>query len=222
MPDSSRTPFKGPSNDTPDIGSSFPASQVLQQGSAAVMDREYEFFVTTEEPHQPEGVERGRIRRLVMRNFFETKLADPQKRASENSSAGTIMSQRQLRSRFRLSEMGNGSRVTRCRRKNDKTEARKGKERRSQTKRTNLELTMSSTDAEDDVSKTHNQSGSPLEEGLCRKRNKSDRKVEDKRLVLKINPKSNSFDPFDVLPVPGTLQLDMLFQLCESFDSETP
>lgn len=35
------------------------------------------------------------------------------------------------------------------------------------------------------------------------------------RLVLKINPNAHRFDPFDVLPVQGSPQLDLLFKLCE-------
>lgn len=79
-------------------------AEVLEENST--MDREYEFFVTTEEPHQPEGNDRGRIRRVVMRNFFETKWSDPSSNASEHNSKETVQKKTNLKSRFRLPKPG--------------------------------------------------------------------------------------------------------------------
>lgn len=172
------------------------------------MDRQYEFFVTTNEPHQPVGVERGLIRRLVMRNFFDTKWAGPKNNASEHNSASAVMAQRQLRSRFRLAEAGEGRRATKCRgRMSKEEEQRQGYSR----------VKEKPAGADDEMSTTNSPKESPTKLGdSYKERRQNDRKAENMGLVLKINPSSHRFDPFNVLPVPGTPGLDFLFQLCES------
>lgn len=175
------------------------------------MAREYEFFVSTNEPHQPEGAERGMIRRLVMRNFFETKLAGRQASTSENNSASTVMAKKQLKSRFRLPKPEQAKEM---KRRDSKQEQDTPKQRRPKVRRTLSGV----TDAGEIPRSEKCLTGSPKElatqeEG--RREETVKEKKHSKRLVLKINPNSHRFDPFDVLPVPGTPQLDILFKLCK-------
>lgn len=72
------------------------------------MDREFEFFVTTQEPHRPDEKERNRIRQLVMRNFIETKWSKGNDNASENISNVTVQKKTALKSKFRLPKPGQG------------------------------------------------------------------------------------------------------------------
>jgi hypothetical protein len=169
--------------------------------------------VTTEEPHQPEGVERGKIRRLVMRNFFETKSAGPQTNASEHSSASTVMAKKQLKNRFRLPKSGEDMKDPGSKRREGKIEGGKGKGKRPQGSRKTSGASQRSTLTNEGRSirgspaKTKN-GGTEL---LA-----SDLETTDTRLILRIEPSAHRFDPFDVLPVPGTQQLDTLFKLCKS------
>lgn len=68
-------------------------------------EREYEFFVTTEEPHHVEGQDRGRLRRVVMKNFFESQRYGEAKK-SEHHSKETVQKKTNLKSRFRLPKPG--------------------------------------------------------------------------------------------------------------------
>lgn len=196
-----------------------PTTRPIKNEPNTTMDREYEFFVTTEEPHQPEGVERGLIRRLVMRNFFETKWAGPQKNSSENNSASTVMAKTQLKNRFRLSKMGEEKREPRSRTEPRDDDGRTTP-RRPRASRVNSGRTESSVGADEEMSqmsRTSSRKNSPTEEeGGNIKQKRTSGKARDLRLILKINPSTHRFDPFDVLPVPGTPQLDTLFKLCEN------
>jgi hypothetical protein len=197
---------------SPDVSPST-GLQATRHVPSPSMEREYEFFVTTEEPHQPEGVERGKIRRLVMRNFFDTKSAGPQTNSSEHSSASTVMAKKQLKSRFRLSSSGGNSKWVQSKRRELKEEESKEKGKRPQTSRKNpgaserSTLTNDARSTRDSPAKLQDVSDS-LQDNTA--------ESADRRLILKIDPSANRFDPFDVLPVPGTQQLDTLFKLCES------
>lgn len=193
-------------------------SQLLEQGSPSEMDREYEFFVTTQEPHQPEGVERGLIRRLVMRNFFEAKWAGLHKNASEHNSASTVMAGKQLKSRFRLSKIVDGSREAKVKRREFKIQEKPERQKRPRALRTDSSMTEASLVAEEQKSKRDSRKNSLVEYKDTRRRrnNKSNEIGRDKRLLLRVCPSAHRFDPFDVLPVPGTPQLDTLFKLCKS------
>jgi hypothetical protein len=176
------------------------------------MEREYEFFVTTDEHHQPEGQERGLIRRLVMRNFFETKWSGPSNNSSELNSASTVQSKQRLRSRFRLPKPGQEftqQKSTVKRRKPDKPGIGDGDKREGRTRNTRTQSGVSETSEPSIASCSGSGRASPVD-GEC---------VESgnprPRILLKINPGSHRFDPFDVLPVPGSPQLDTLFKLCE-------
>ena len=176
------------------------------------MDREYEFFVTTDEPHQPDGPERGLIRRLVMRNFFETKWSGPTTNSSEHNSASTVQARTNLRSRFRLPKPGQEQHDLKAKAK-CKTERRGSREEGERKERrpgSARKLSgLSDVSERSNRSKASSRKASPDGiEGVEGGKSKS-------RLVLKINPSAHRFDPFDVLPVPGSPQLDMLFKLCK-------
>jgi hypothetical protein len=175
------------------------------------MAREYEFFVSMDEPHQPEGVERGMIRRLVMRNFFETKSAGPQPSTSENNSASTVMAKQQLKSRFRLPKPAH---ETKAKRRDSKQEQGVAKRKRPRTTRTFSGATDTSELSESGKSLASSpKQVSTEEEGQSTEIR--DTEKQGRRLVLKIDPGAHRLDPFDVLPIPGTPQLDVLFKLCK-------
>ncbi|KAF1994041.1 hypothetical protein P154DRAFT_625002 [Amniculicola lignicola CBS 123094] len=204
-------------------GEADPAVDQLAGLSDKEMDREYEFFVTTEEPHQPEGQERGLIRRLVMRNFFESKWAGPSTNTSESNSASTVQSRGSLKSRFRLPKpgqeftepkvKGKAKGMRRERGKSaEESEDRDRRERRPRACRTGSGKSGNGGD-EGIGSRGESQRTSPVEGGEdgvagCLR--------SKPRILLKINPSAHRFDPFDVLPVPGTPGLDMLFKLYRS------
>jgi hypothetical protein len=207
-------PPKTPSNKhTKSIDVSSPScpQPTPHEGSSST-DRAYEFFVTTEEPHQPEGVERGMIRRLVMRNFFETKSAGSQTSTSEYSSASTVMAKKQLKGRFRLSKQKDDKTDFTTKRWDGKDEDGKGKGKRPQTSRKASGASAVSGLSND----TRSTRGSPARSDKHAEwLHTSDVESVDRKFVLKIDPGAHCFDPFDVLPVPGSRQLDMLFKLCE-------
>lgn len=188
------------------------------QQSSGNMEREYEFFVTTDEPHQPDGPERGRIRRLVMRNFFESKWSDPTNNSSENSSASTVQAKKNLKSRFRLPKPGQDVEPKKSKAKTTSARRNSREEAEKREKRPKISRTQSGTsDPYDASSKSRTSSGrgSPINiaEGGVTDAGTSHQKP---RLLLKINPNAHRFDPFDVLPVQGSPQLDMLFKLYKS------
>ena len=183
------------------------------QDTMAMLGREYEFFVTTEEPHQPEGTDRGLIRRLVMRNFFETKGAGAENSTSAHNSASTVMAKQQLKSRFRLSKIGQESPRTKNKGRNGKEEPVKAKRKRPKASRTLSSSTKGSEFTEGDTSMAGSPSISPgTEEASATGKSKDNRRSQS--TLSKIDLGAHRFDPFDVLPVPGTPQLDMLFKLC--------
>jgi hypothetical protein len=192
----------------------FELSSILVNNSRMTLpDKEYEFFVTTDEPHQPEGTDRGLIRRLVMRNFFDTKGEGPQNKACENNSASTVMAKKQLKSRFRLSKVGQEMAETTGKRTCSKEGSGTAKKKRPKALKNLSGFSDASGAMDSPTSFNSSPAGFLTDEehfgsgtGMCKSR--------DHRIVLKINPSARCFDPFDVLPVPGTPQLDTLFKLC--------
>lgn len=178
-----------------------------------VLDREYEFFITTDEPQQPDGVRRGLIRRLVMRNFIETRSVGSGNNISEQNSAKTIQAKTQLKSRFRLSKAGQQGYETTSRRRKSKEESNTGVVNRPSNKRIITVEANGIEGIEQEIGVDRSLSGQSMDVDLVMK---SSRKRQDQSIVLKINPSSHRFDPFDVLPIPGTRKLDMLFKLCTS------
>ncbi|KAF2821065.1 hypothetical protein CC86DRAFT_397570 [Ophiobolus disseminans] len=174
-------------------------------------EREYEFFVTTDKPHQPEGTDRGLIRRLVMRNFFEAKGAEPQINISEHHSATTVLAKKQLKSRFRLSKVEEHKIGVKSRRRDCIEGTDTAKRTRSRPLRTLSSGTNGSDLVQGDASMTSGPKRVPKHDEHL-----GGEKRNDDRALLKTNPGAHRFDPFDVLPVPGTPQLDMLFKLYRS------
>ncbi|KAH7071867.1 hypothetical protein BKA63DRAFT_446579 [Paraphoma chrysanthemicola] len=193
--------------------SSQPPDLSNQEDIMGLSDREYEFFVTTDEPHQPEGTDRGLIRRTVMRNFFEAKWAGSQNNTSEHNSASTVMAEKQLKSRFRLPKPGKESPESKVKRRDSNEEKGAVKRKRPKATRTVSRATDASEQAEAGKSLTGSPQGPSTDEN-----NESSKsgKRRDQRILLKMSPSSHRFDPFDVLPVPGTPQLDILFKLYKS------
>lgn len=181
----------------------------------ANMDREYEFFITTEEPHQPEGVERGRIRRLVMRNFFETKWSGPSNNSSKHHSASTVQAKTSLKSRFRLPKPGQETIDARAKPKCKKTPRRQSQE--EEEKKERRPGTTRKLSGLSDVSQLEAKRSASSRRASPAGRDAVEigKSEEETKLVLNINPNAHRFDPFDVLPVPGTPQLDILFRLCK-------
>jgi hypothetical protein len=173
--------------------------------NASGIKHEFEFFVSTSKPHQPEGLERGLIRRLVMRNFFEAKGAGLQTNTSESNSANTVMSRSRLKNRFRLAGP----------RKDGKDES---KEEATKVKRNGTKASRRSCRAMHAKKQTEERMGSSK---YLQKSGKeqSRTKIEEMKygnFPLCPNPNTHRVDPFDVLPIPGTLELDTLFKLCKT------
>lgn len=165
--------------------------------------REYEFFVVTSEPQQPEGMERSRIRRLVMRNVFESKASGPQTNALEYHSASTVMAEKHMKSRFRLSGLGQNN--------------NKGSRGKTffvkQTRPMAQGMTCGATAARYTTKDTSgSRRSSKIYEAQIELRMKQH---QDMRFRLNTNPNTHRFDSFDVLPIPGTPELDTLFNLCK-------
>jgi hypothetical protein len=195
--------------ETPDVSSSS-GKQARQHEPSS---RKYEFFVTTGEPHQPEGVERGKIRSLVMRNFFDAKSAGSQTNISEHSSASTALAKKQLKSRFRLSNSNDGNKEMMSMRRNSKEEENKGKGKRPSASRKTSVTSQKSAPTTDTRGIRASLAKSKQDDSNTQD---NDTEPADRNLILKVDPSPHRFDPFDVLPVPGTQQLDTLFKLCTS------
>jgi hypothetical protein len=193
-------------NSTPKLASHFSLSSQPTTEAAAVttMAREYEFFVTTTKPHLPDGAERGMIRRLVMRNFFETKTAALQVDKSEHSSATTVMARQQLSSRFRLQKSAN-ERETKGGKSKLKNGEGKGKGKRRSVPRATTEACLTNQVTGKKYSVTS---------GLGDKAKEEMTESTWKVPKLRLDPSAHRIDPFDILPIPGSPQFHMLFQLC--------
>lgn len=184
----------------------------LVDDTTTMARREFEFFVTTEEPHQPEGAQRGLIRRLVMRNFFDAKWSGIEREgeSSEQSSEATLKAKGSLKTRFRLGQVTKeggkrGDRIMK-RQRLEGEEQSVGKLGMVRTR------SSFSNGAQQDVKV----------KSLMRSRavaiaemddTAADEPKQKMRISVNISPSAHRFDPFDVLPVPGTQQLDLLFRL---------
>jgi hypothetical protein len=178
----------------------------------ATMDKEYEFFVTTDEPHQPEGSERGLIRRLVMRNFFETKWSGPEKNTSERNSKEAVRAKPNLKSRFRLPKPGQEIREPKTKPKSKSTERRTSEEvqkkpRSPRPVRKSAEHYLEGCNPNISRPRTRKSSTEEKNGGKARRPNG--------RMMLRPSPSAHRFDPFDVLPIAGSPQMDILLRLCE-------
>ena len=177
--------------------------------AATTMKREYEFFVTTGEPHQPNGAERGMIRRLVMRNFFDTKAATPQSNASEHSSASTAMAEKQLKNRFRLLKPTKEKKETKTRESETDNQKGKAKGKRPRAPRTTSNTAKASAHSGEEMSRRESTDWVASDGS-----NRKPYSLAVNKPMLELGLSAHRMDPFDVLPIPGTPELDMLFRLC--------
>ncbi|EUC40429.1 hypothetical protein COCMIDRAFT_9692 [Bipolaris oryzae ATCC 44560] len=170
------------------------------------MARQYEFFVTTTKPHLPNGAERGMIRRLVMRNFFDTKTPMPQMDIPEQSSATTVMARNQLSNRFRIQRSTHDNAT-----KGGKLMLRNGKGR-SKGKRRLSPIGTTEAYSMDQITRK----GYYMEKDAKERSREGTVESVLKIPKLRIDPSAHRIDPFDILPIPGTRHFDMLFQLYKS------
>ena len=177
--------------------------------AATTMNREYEFFVTTGEPHQPNCAERGMIRRLVMRNFFDSKAAAPQSNASKHSSASTAMAEKQLKNRFRLLKPAKEKKETKTRESETYNQKGKAKGKRPRAPRTTSSVAKASAHSGDETSRRES-----TDQGASDDSNRIPYGLALNKPMLELDLNAHRMDPFDVLPIPGTPELDMLFRLC--------
>ncbi|KAJ5028306.1 MgtA, cation transport ATPase [Bipolaris maydis] len=192
-------------NSSPNLASpSSPPDQLQSRdNSVTTMTRQYEFFVTTTKPHLPNGAERGMIRRLVMRNFFDTKTSAPQADIPEQSSATTVMTRNQLNSRFRIQRLKNDNAI-----KGGKLVSKNGKSK-SKGKRRSSPIHTTEGYVIDQISGKEHSTAKNAKERLREGTVELALKIHK----LRIDPSAHRIDPFDILPIPGTPHFDMLFQL---------
>ncbi|KAI4662883.1 uncharacterized protein J4E79_004194 [Alternaria viburni] len=164
------------------------------------MEREYEFFVTTDKPYNPAGAERCMIRRLVMRNHFDMKMAGPQINPSQHSSISTAMAKKKLKNRFRISEPRIKKKKANKRERVDTRGAREKGAARPKDLR--------------------DRSGPPTTSSKAWEDGKDKRKAPDEtltaRLMLNCGLNDGRIDPSKASPIPGTSDLGALFQLYKS------
>ncbi|KAF2817670.1 uncharacterized protein BDZ99DRAFT_565381 [Mytilinidion resinicola] len=153
--------------------------------------REYEFFVTTGQPHQPEGASRATIRRVVMRNFFNDKYANTTIPLSAINSSLTVQAGGNLKGRFRLPKPGQ---VTPPEKQPRSAPKRKpGKQ--------DAVVTGPSTEAKQSKIRTVTKKQVPQTCGGA-------------VIIPPIKaPPRNRYDPFDCLPIPGSSKIQLLFTL---------
>jgi hypothetical protein len=178
------------------------------------MDKEYEFFVTTEEPHQPEGHDRGLIRRLVMRNFFETKWSGPENNTSERNSKEAIRAKLKLKSRFRLPKPGQEIREPKAKPKS-KITGRSTNEEAKKKQRSRRPAKDPSELHSEGCGQNNNRPGT--RKLSTEERNGDMGRIQNGDMLLRLSPSVHRIDPFDVLPVAGSPQMDILLRLCRSF-----
>lgn len=197
--------------------------QIIQDDEIGSINREYNFFVTTDSQHQPEGMDRGLIRRLVMRNFFDTRgaSAEVETCASANNSAKTVLAKKQLKSRFRLTNVAAEPKKSRNRSESkskethnmienegtEKVTRAKAKKKRPKASRTTFSSTNTSSNST---------SISPTNVFPAWQSPSSTHASAKQHTVFCQNPSTQLIDPFDVLPIPNSPHLTFLFKLYKS------
>lgn len=185
--------------------------------------REYNFFVTTNSHHQPDGMDRGLIRRLVMRNFFDTRYANAQVDtcASAHTSANTVLAKKQLKNRFRLADVGAETKKIRKGSGNkskasDQVDTNGGNEKEiaAAVKKKRPKATRTTTSTSTSTSKSASISPTSVFPGW--QALPSTRTQSLPHTGFCQNPSTQILDPFDVLPIPNSPHLTFLFKLCMS------
>lgn len=182
-------------------------------GAAIPLDgREYEFFVTTGQPHQPDGASRATIRRVVMRNFFNDKNSNSQNErpASAISSSSTVQAGSNLRGRFRLPKPGQAVFPEKPR------SPPKLKPRKS-LKQDAVATNVSADARQAKKSKPVSKNLASITPGRGSRPAVGSAIVCSARPIncLRRNPNAHRYDPFDVLPIPGSSKIELLFSICK-------
>lgn len=175
------------------------------------MADEWRFFIVTDQQNLVNGNDRLLIRQLVMRNFFLSKYNAKKMAESEHSSIATASAKKSLIGKFRLAQP-----------RQPKAPKRRGK-RKETSGVENLYAARQEKRA--NVAKTAIQQSdfADLRRGLVEwsatvtsvTETTNGAKEEKPKSVFNTNPNAHLFDPFDVLPVPGSQHLDMLLKLRE-------
>jgi hypothetical protein len=154
-----------------------------------------------------------------MRNFFETKTTSPKNSKSEILSRETVNAKTKLKTKFRIARDGDGDgsrkkRSTKAKNRDVDTGENEGKwrvftgpQRKEKAAGQPRSTAESGNEVKRDksISPSDNELGSP---------NSVEARPEPRNSILLQNaPDAWKVDPFDVLPVPGTPQLDRLFKL---------
>ncbi|OCK84309.1 hypothetical protein K432DRAFT_378712 [Lepidopterella palustris CBS 459.81] len=171
--------------------------------------QKYEFFVTTgQDPGQLDGASRTTIRRLVMRNFFEEKNASScsTKPSSAANSSSTVEAGSKLKGRFRLAKAGQTILPEKSRYVPKRAVRRLSKENKV-------------AEHPKPVRRKSNQCTASDEQGNDRTPRDDDRVCSNSAVAvrasppLRRNPNAHRHDPFNMLPIPATFKLDLLFSL---------
>ncbi|KAF2502379.1 hypothetical protein BU16DRAFT_6769 [Lophium mytilinum] len=159
--------------------------------------REYEFFVTTGQHHQPDGASRATIRRVVMRNFFNDKNTNTKIPISAINSSSTVQAGSNLKGRFRLPKPGQVA--------PPEKQPRSAPKRRASKQ--NAGTTDPCTEAKQSNTRTISKRPGLLSYG-------------DGAVIVppintppRRNPNAHRSDPFDCLPIPGSSKIQLLFTL---------
>lgn len=195
-------------------------AQNMEQDHTDLSNREYNFFITTNSQHQPDGMDRGLIRRLVMRNFFDTRCANAQVEmcASAHSSANTVRAKKQLKHRFRLRDVGAEPKKSRKGNESKSKETtdtnkntKEGKEMPATVKKRRPKATRTPSASTDTSTNT---STSPPSVFPAWQTSSAVRAQQ--HVTFTQNPSPQLLDPFDVLPIPNSPRLTFLFNLYKS------
>ncbi|KAH7385327.1 hypothetical protein DE146DRAFT_197848 [Phaeosphaeria sp. MPI-PUGE-AT-0046c] len=200
-----------------------PLEQAVQEDDMGASNRQYNFFVSTNSQHQPDGIDRGRIRRLVMRNFFDTRCTNAQVEAcaSAHNSANTVLAKKQLKSRFRLADVGAETKRSKRGSGNkskdsDESSKRGGTEKDILVAVTKKKAPKAMHTTSKSTSTSKSASISPINEFPGWQSTWSTHAPSSHQAGLSQNPSTQVLDPFDVLPIPNSPHLTFLFKLYKS------
>lgn len=183
-----------------------------QKERMSIADRKHEMGPNSNTPQQTDGVGKEFKHRSIMHNFKirgGASLAD----TSEVTSVSTALAGKQLKNRFRLSTTPHSDVESKRKKRTGVTEQNPQKIPLSQSARTVSGPTGTNKERGNLMGPSKKTHKHQLTDQVSEKKNA---KSKDQRILLKISPSTHRLDPFDVLPVPGTAQLDNLFKLCES------
>ncbi|KAF2014329.1 hypothetical protein BU24DRAFT_463127 [Aaosphaeria arxii CBS 175.79] len=191
------------------------------------MTRNFKFFVKTNGDRQIERADRLEIRRTVMTTAKDRKLEGGKE---SQRSAEAILKSRQsdLKQRFRVEKPGEPPK-TKADRKPKKSQLKQNQEIKSESEDGLEELcnfgpttTYAERSDQSCTSTTASTRKPSTSQSYSSSRPSSPEELSQHLIrtlwsILQFNPNLNYwFDPFDVLPIPGTAQLDRLLKLYKS------